>query len=168
MASVMPPSPTDAVIAARKVAELDFELAKVDASERLKFQSDFAQAAWRLLTLVNGGAIVALFTFIGNAKPAIDHGLIWSSFVCFCAGLAFCALSIGAGFFAQAYYMKSNISVAWNKQAEMHGYAPAYTDVQKSEERTGEIAEYVGIGCAALSLISFIAGAACALSGVTV
>jgi hypothetical protein len=162
------PPPTEQSTVVRHVAALDYELAKADVLERLKFQATFAEIAWRSLTLVNGGAIVALFTFIGNARPAIDHSLIWVGFGCFAAGLVSNILSIMAGFFAQAFYMKSTTSAAWNKQLEMHGYEPQYAEVQVGEQRAGDRWEWTAIITAVASLLAFVAGAACALQGVTV
>jgi len=159
--------PTDEVVARRHAAALDYDLAKADILERLKFQASFADAAWRSLALVNGGAIVALFTFIGNARPKIDHSLIWAGFVCFAFGLALNIVSIMGGFLAQAFYMKATTSSAWNKQTEMHGYEPQYVELQQREQTAGDRWEIVAIAAAVLSLIAFIIGAACALGGVT-
>jgi hypothetical protein len=158
---------TDELAASRSIAALDFELAKADLLERLKFQGTFSETAWRSLTLVNGGAIVALFTFIGNAKPSIEESLLWWGFGCFVLGLALNNLSIMGGFFAQAYFMKSSISDAWNKQAEMHGLAPQHATQYASEMRTGERWEVFAIGGCVLSLVAFIAGAALSLAAVT-
>src|SRR3954471_9041 len=103
------PQPTDPNLAARHIAALDFEVAKADTLERLKFQADFAKVAWQSLSLVNGGAIVALFTFIGNAKPTLDQHLIWIGFECFAFGLAINIASVLCGFMSQAYFMRGTI-----------------------------------------------------------
>src|SRR5438552_5652155 len=120
------PSPTDPGIAARHIAAMDFELAKADFLERLRFQADFAKVAWQSLSLVNGGAIVALFTFIGNARPALDQHLIWTGFGCFAFGLAINIASILFGFMSQAYFMRATAFGGWNEQAKMHGHPPRY------------------------------------------
>jgi hypothetical protein len=161
-------TPTDPATAVRHIAQLDFELAKLDVLERLKFQAEFAQTAWKSLTLVNGGAIVALFTFIGNARPMLDQSRIWIGFVCFAVGLSTNIVSIMAGFLAQAFYMKTTTSAAWNKQAEMHGYAPQYADEQMREARIGDIWEVVAIAACVLSLVTFVIGAGFSLAGVSV
>ena len=160
--------PTDKDLAKRHAAALDYDLAKADVLERLKFQASFAETGWRSLTLVNGGAIVALFTFIGNAGPSVDESLIWTGFFFFVVGLGSNIVSILGGFLAQAFYMKATTSIAWNKQAEMHGYQPPFAKVQQDEERTGDRWEILAIAAAVLSLIAFVAGASCALAGVTV
>jgi hypothetical protein len=160
-------APTDQTVASRHIAALDFELAKLDVLERLKFQASFAQSAWQALTLVNGGAIVALFTFIGSAKPHLDQTRIWAGFVCFAVGLSFNILSILTGFLAQAWFMKATTSSAWNKQAEMHGYQPRYTAEVQRELGWGNIWEGLAICAAVVSLISFIVGSGFALAGVS-
>ena len=162
-----PLAPTDPHVAKREIAALDFEYAKTDAIERLKFQAQFAEVAWRSLALINGGAIVALFTFIGNAHPSIDYRMMWISFGFFAGGLVFNILSILTGFLAQAFYMKATMSGAWNEQMQMHGYEPLHRELQKTENRWGGRWEASAIVACLLSLAAFIGGAGFALQGVS-
>ena len=55
-----------------EIAKLDYEHFKADALGRFNSVDEFARGALRGLTLGNGGAIVALFTFIGN-EGAMGH-----------------------------------------------------------------------------------------------
>jgi hypothetical protein len=159
--------PTDPELADRHIAALDFEFAKADVLERLRFQASFAEVGWRSLALINGGAIVGLFTFIGNAKPATNPSLLWTAFALFAAGLVMNILSIMGGFLAQAFYMKATTSTAWNKQAQMHGHQPQYVDELRAEMRAGNIWEMIAIAASMLSLAAFIGGAAFSLVAVT-
>src|SRR5690242_19738278 len=163
-----PPPPTEPNLAARHIAALDYDLAKADLLERLKFQASFAEIAWRSLTLVNGGAIVALLTFVGNAKPDVNANWLWDAFVAFCFGLAFCIASILTGFLAQAYFMKSTISNAWNFQAQMHGHQPRYTTEALGELCIGNIFEGIAVAAAVLSLVAFVIGAGFSVSAISV
>jgi hypothetical protein len=158
--------PTDVNLANRHIAALDFDLAKADVLERLKFQADFAKVAWQSLSLVNGGAIVALFTFIGNAKPTLNQHLIWIGFGCFAFGLAVNILSILLGFMSQGSYMRATALTGWNKQAEMHGYRPKYEDALQKEMKAGDKWHLAAIIACVSSLIAFVAGSAFSLSAV--
>jgi len=65
----------------------DYETYKAEEAQRLGFQHDFAQAALKSAVLVNGGAIVALFTFLGNEKVVVHPDLLFWSFGSFAAAL---------------------------------------------------------------------------------
>lgn len=64
----------------RAIARHDYEDFKAETAERLKLQAEMAHAALKGLTLANGGAIVALFTFLGNSRSAVDRGDLWWAF----------------------------------------------------------------------------------------
>lgn len=64
----------------RERARLHYEELRADAADRIKYQVEYRHAALRGLTIVNGGAIIALFTFIGNDRSAVLHlnpTMIW-------------------------------------------------------------------------------------------
>lgn len=152
----------------RTEARLDYESLTADASERLKMQAEIAQAIFRGLTLVNGGAIIALFTFIGNSELTYDATNIWWAFGCFVLGLASTLVAIMAAFRSQSCYMKSSQYEAWDKQRLMLNLPlrnPGPRDYL-AEYRSGEIAEYVAIGTVSIALIAFVIGSAFALTGV--
>lgn len=159
--------PTDPNLAARHIAALDFEFAKSDVMERLRFQADFAKVAWQSLSLVNGGAIVALFTFIGHAKPELNsQSHLWVGFVCFAVGLAINIASIVFGFMSQAYFMRGSVSATWNEQAKMHGHEPQHVEVGEREMMVGNRWHALALTACVLSLVAFIVGAAFSLAGV--
>jgi hypothetical protein len=148
----------------RHKAQLDYENYKVEISERLKFQVEFAQGVLRGLTLANGGALIALFTFIGNTGTRHNGASLWWAFGSFGAGLVLTLLSSMEAFFSQRFYMKSTIAQLWNEQENMLGGNGAHDF--GTEYRRGEWAEIFGITCAFLALLAFIVGAGLALAGV--
>lgn len=152
-------------VARREIAKLDYEFHREDALTRLRFQAEFSQMVFRGLTLINGGAIVALFTFIGSSKEVFQHHRIWIAFACYALGLTLTMISTMTAFFAQAYYMRHSISCAWNHQAIMHGGEPQYVGIGKAEERTGTKWENGAIAAATGGLFAFIIGSGFALAG---
>lgn len=148
----------------REIARLDYEFFKGEISERLKFQVEFAHAVLRGLTLTNGGAIVALFTFIGNSGADFDRQLIWWAFGLFSLGLVLTLVSSTGAFFSQSFYMKSTVSQLWNAQVDMLGGKGEFD--YKTEYRKGEWSEAIGIAAGLLAIGLFIVGAGFALAGV--
>ncbi|MEA1015578.1 hypothetical protein [Sphingosinicella sp. LY1275] len=150
-----------------EIAKLDYELAKLDAAERLRFQGEFSQTMFRSLTLVNGGAIVALFTLVGAGAPGVNISALWLAFPAFATGLTFNLLSIAGAYFSQGWFMRSSISTTWNKQAEIHGLKGDYTELQQHEFAVGDRWQKGAAGAAIASLVAFIVGSALALAAVT-
>jgi hypothetical protein len=134
---------------------------------RLKIASDLAVAGLRGLTLINGGAIVALFTVLGQHSSTdllgqLDRGLMFRSFSAFAAGLVFCLVAYLAGYWSQQV-----ISV-YEQEMVHHIYA-VMTDRRPAEPkfvRSGNILLYAAVTLAALSLLSFITGSSFALNAV--
>lgn len=114
-----------------------------EKDDRLKYAQDFAHAALRGLTVINGGAIVALFTFIGNTSAAFDHDAIWVAFLCFTGGLTATIAAMICGYFA-------------------HGSSWQGRDVAANR------IENVGLGLTVAALTLFVAGGANAIGGVLV
>lgn len=148
------------------IARQDYELVLTDINERLRLQGEFSLAAFRGLTLANGGAIVALFTFIGNSHEGYDSLRIWLAFGCFVAGLALTLASTMIAFIAQSYFMKHGVSTLWEIQGIIHSKPVDYGKAKKREMMVGNIAEGIAVGAAVLALLSFVSGAAFALAGV--
>lgn len=152
-----------------EIARLEYETLRADAEKRIGYQVDLAQSALKTLTLANGGAIVALFTLLGNldkAKLAIDPNLIWWAFAAFVIGLIATFISYFGAFFSQGFYMVSSAQEAWEKQSHMLGL-PAEFDHQ-SPYKKGNVAEKTGIAAAMLGLLGFIAGSGIALAAVLI
>ena len=147
-----------------EIARMDFERSRQEVADRLRFQVEFAQAVLKNLTLVNGAAIVSLFTFIGHDGDRFDFKYIWWSFASFSLGLSLVLLAFLGGFFFQLFFMNASGCEMWNAQSAIVG-EEGRNDVN-AELKKGNRALFAGIGLALLSLVAFIVGSACALLGV--
>lgn len=150
---------------AKAIARLDYDAGRAEAAERIKHQIDLAAKGLSGLTLINGGALVALFTLIGS-KPeiAISMHFLWAAFACFAAGLASTIVAYFGAFVSQGQYYEVAETKSWNDQRIMFGLT-AIVDPAPSLRR-GLFAERLGVGSAVLALVLFIAGSGFALVGV--
>jgi len=141
----------------------DYEAYIAEAAQRLQFQHDFAQSALKTLVLVNGGAIIALFTFLGHDRAAFD--LIWlkRSFAAFAVALGLAMFAYFGAFYSQASYMNAVYQQAINSRSAMAGLD--HREDEGPTERRGDKFLRVGVGAALLSLATFFGGSVCALVG---
>lgn len=146
----------------RKIAEVDSAFWREDALKRLDGASGYAQAVWKSLMLMNGGAIVALFTLIGNSGAAVERYWLWWAFGSFVLGLASTLGSNATGFVCQSYYMHQSTKRAWNAQEIMHSRKPVFDE--KKPGVLGELWEIVSIVLAVCALLLFIVGSGFALA----
>ena len=143
------------------VLELQHASFTEEARDRLKMQESLAEAAFRSLVLVNGGAIIALFTLIGsNAEVAkqVPGPSLWFALAAFGAGLAATILSNIAGFVMQIHYATMTERQMWNKELELAGQAPVH-DVATCLS-AGDRWEKIALGSVVCGLVFFIAGSA--------
>lgn len=147
----------------RSIALEDYKLNSAEAMERLKYQVEFAQSALRNLHLVNGGAIIALLTFVGNVVDGIDKSSIFWSFVWFSIGLSLSLLAYLGAYFSQSFFMNVAFAQAWEAQHRAEGSVATFP-YQKDFDR-GNVALAVGIGFALASMVCFIVGAFVAIEG---
>lgn len=145
----------------------DYERYSAEEAQRLGFQHDFAQAALKSSVLVNGGAIVALFTFLGNDKAVLDPDWLFWSFGCFAFALA-CGLAAYLGaFLSQGFYMNF-IAYRATQSRNAMGSIPdeeGHGAKERRQEALGDIAIRFAVGACVLSLSGFVAGSLCALLG---
>lgn len=166
----IPAPPIAAVtIIPREILGLDPESARAELLERLKFQVGYSEAIIKSLILVNGGAMVALFTLIGSASTAavfrFDTKALWAAFALFAAGLALTLLAAIGGFFSQGFFYGVTQQELWMAQeARLTGCIPK--DERPAGLRRGQAAQYAGVACAILSTACFSIGAGVALSAV--
>lgn len=151
----------------RDRARLEYEARSDEVKVRIDNQVKKLDALFKNLTLVNGGAIIALFTLLGNidkAKVALDTHLLWWSFLLFVVGLTSTIVAIGFSFFSQYYLSIRAKRQAWNEQAAIFGFPPEYDakapfDISNKHMRA--------MWCAsAAALVLFIAGALFAMLAV--
>lgn len=146
--------------------------AYADAEQRVRFQAGFAEKMLHALMIANGGAIVGLFTFIGNlvgkkgSPIAMSVTPLWIAFACFVIGLA---LTLGAHVFAflsqQMFYFQSI------EEAERFERAIAMDEPQldRSKEvthnRMGNRHYATGLVLATAGILLFVTGCGSALFG---
>ncbi len=142
-----------------KSLELELESLRMETLERLRIQESLAQSCFRALVLVNGGAIIALFTLIGSNAgmgQAATGVSLWVAFGAFAIGLTTTIGAIISGYFMQVQYTFVTTMQMWNKQCEIAG-EDQQNDFQKHLKR-GAAWEYTAIALVVLSLVSFVVG----------
>ena len=113
----------------------------------------YAQAALKSLVLVNGGAILSLLTFIGNANSNVDKPLISYAFACFGLGLFSALIAHGAAYWAQEGYLNAAVARAENRESS-------------DGNSKGDKGVFWGLIAAILSGLGFLAGAFLALDAI--
>ena len=137
-----------------------------EASERLKYATEYAHAGLKGLLLANGGAIVALLTFVGNAQTShVDKHEIWWAFGAFTIGLCSVLAAYIAGYVSHASSMQATFARYINALHTAQGFA-GDADGSK-DERRADRSENVGVGFVVGSLVLFMIGAFVALSAIT-
>lgn len=159
-----PPAPDAAE--ERAIALLEYENLQTDAGRRLEHLNGAAQSVLRGLTVANGGAIVALFTFIGNARPSVDAASLKTAFAFYGGGLILTLLASFASFFTHSAFMMSDIEEMRNARDRAHG-RQGDRDYMTHYAR-GNLCEVIGVVSAVLALAAFLIGSWFALSGVLV
>ena len=135
-----------------EVENLDWE----DFKLRHDAAVGYAQSTLKTLTFANGGAIVALLTFIGNAEKAIDSRGIFYAFVWFSVGISLTILAHGLAYFVQEAYLNA-------ASARMSG---DHSSTSNANGRAG-IHLVLAALCCAGGLIFFVVGALVALFAIT-
>lgn len=149
---------------ARDIAQLDYEFSKQEELARLSYQVEYSQSTLKNLTFVNGGSVVALFTFIAADKAKFDDNFIWQSFAFFVVGLTATLVAFICAFLSQHYFMLTTAYQRWNPQRRIIGSDEPYKF--DSLYKNGSIALFVGLTFSIIGLIGFICGAIAALRGV--
>jgi hypothetical protein len=160
----LPPVP--AAEANRHIAELEHQMAQQAVAELWRIQGELSLAAFKGLTLANGGALIALFTFVGNSSAGFDPSRIDMAFFCFVAGLTLSLASTLCSTIAHKYLLASVAYYTWNMQAEMHGYERQHSDQENQRGTASKWWEAAALSSAAASLSAFATGAWYALHGV--
>lgn len=150
----------------RKIAALDQTFFQSSAMIRLESISNFAQSLWKSLMIVNGGAIVALFTVLGNSDLTVDKFWLWRAFFIFAIGLGATLISNLGAYVTQSAYWQQDMSSAWNAQEQMHGRQPRWEKEVDRSSSLGAMFEWSALGSAILALIAFLVGSWCALNAV--
>lgn len=151
----------------KDISRLDYEDYRSEASDRLKIMEAVGLGLLKSLFLMNAGAIIGLFTFIGNVgvkSIGVDPRALWYAFAWFVGGLVLAVVSNACGYFMQNFFYQATLDQAWQSQASSLGFA---REPQHMRPFTiGNRWEAGAVVCAVSSLILFIIGAAVALAGV--
>jgi hypothetical protein len=147
-----------------RIDQDDYAAAINELAARLGYQIDFAQSALKSLLFVNGGAILALLTMIGNASATFDSRAIWWSFFWYSSGLVVVLLAYFGAFISQFFFMDVTTKEAWNAQLRRDGLPTKYDLL--SPQRWGNFAFLMAACCATLALGCFVIGSFVALGGI--
>lgn len=149
----------------REIALQDYSHQSSEAMARLQYQVDYSKALLNGLTVGNGGAILAILTFIGNTGSKVDPANMQGAFGIYGTGLALVLAAYACGFFTQYFYYDASQNQAWNAQAEALGGIGNHEVARPM--RRGNICLAVGIVVAVGSLACFIFGSSLALTALT-
>jgi ABC-type multidrug transport system fused ATPase/permease subunit len=149
----------------REIGRQDYEAQTTEALARVQFQIDYSKTLFNGLTLANGGAILAILTFIGNNAGKVDPAKMMYSFSFYIAGLVLVFLAYIGAFFSQFFFYNAAQFMAWNAQATSAGNDPLHDF--ETEARRGNISMIAGVVCCFASLITFVCGSMSALRALT-
>lgn len=136
-----------------------------ETNERLRYSVEYAQAGIKGLFLANGGAIIALLTFVGNAQKIVEPEAIFWAFIWYILGLTLTLICYFSGYLSQTYLMNSVYCIAMQSRSDRHDLGEQYD--AKSWETKGEQIIRVGLVAAILALLAFAVGSMVALDGIT-
>lgn len=150
----------------RDMARLEMQSQRNEALEHLKAQVEVAKLLIQSLILINGGAIVALFTLMGGEKVAMkfDPAAMKAAFACFVSGLL-AAIACGVfGYLSQLCFQLTSTIEAWQFQAIATGTDKVEADSTKLY-RVGWVMLGLALLAAVCSMVCFGMGSWEALTG---
>ncbi len=140
----------------QEMARIDYEALRDEAADRLRFQNELSQGILKNLLLINGGAIVALLTYIGNATRTVEAGYLVVAFWVLSASLFLTLLSFCAAFFAGEFWHDATISQSWNALEKSFGRVPQWDET--SELKKARLSYKVALILIFASFALFVAG----------
>lgn len=149
------------------------DAAYADAAERVRFQATFAEKLLNSLLLAHGGAIVGLFTFIGNVlrRPdfpvTFDTAFLWAAFGAFTLGALLALAAYAFAFMAQHHFYAQALEEAMRmERALLTDAAQVDRSAERKLNRRGFRYYWTGMMMIVVSLILFAIGGGLALAGV--
>ena len=134
-----------------------------DAKARLQYQHEYALAGLKTLILINGGAVIGLLTYAGNASSKSSANTFGGSFAGYAVGLALAVIAYLGAYFSQAEFMQYSTLEAY----DLLGRKSSTKRSKESYAKVGTIAVYLAVAFAIFSLVSFGIGSLYALTAVT-
>lgn len=151
----------------RELAKIRYERLLHGSIDRSRAVVDFALLGLRGLTIINGGALIGLVTFLGHAEATrpLQAAPLWWAYGLFVVGLFLGFMAILASYLSQTYYN-------WNEvaEAERAGMQTLGRDTKEAADAStkdwsnGNMARNAAIACALGSMLCFFVGAFCALA----
>jgi len=137
-----------------------------DVGNRVRFQHEFALAGFRTLVLINGGAIIALLTYMGNVAEKHAAHALGSAFIWYVVGLSSTTIAYVFAYYSQGMFLTVSIVEA---QIWLGVTADPDADNAKSKKalKRGKWCIYAAVVATILGLASFVAGSSCAMAGLT-
>lgn len=154
-----------------KVTELRRASAQAEFMERVRTQTVLAEKLLAALLLVNGGAMVGLFTFIGNMQKRglslrLDTALLWWSFWGFVLGLVATLTAFAMAFLSQHHFSQSCQFEIMRYDREALNGAVEDNAIERAEVVAGGKFYAAGIILTFGSIAAFMLGCGLALAGV--
>lgn len=145
-------------------ARLDIDSAKIDV--RLGVANALALQGLNCLFLVNGGAVVALFTLLGQGAgsafvSAISPRLIIGAFALFSLGLVACIAATTIGYWSQQLITVAEQESLEHHWEALHEMQPRPLGAEEIDKANALVTW--ALGAAVLSLLFFMGGAGLAL-----
>lgn len=140
----------------------DIESETAESMERLRTAADLAKSGLHTLTIVNGGALVALFTLIGTGRLPFATGPLWASFGAFVLGIAASLVAFLAGHASQNQFYLVSAHRAHNLAAQLAGRTPVAEETLHLTSGNRYLAG--AVISAATSIVMFVIGAGLALA----
>jgi hypothetical protein len=131
-----------------------------DAALRLRYQHEFSVEGFKMLTLINGGAIIALLTYAGHSTGAMAATKLSHAFLAYTAGLVAAAFAYLAAYESQGSLMNHDVLEAYR----LLGLEAKDGSTPDGYARRGMIKVYVAMSVSVLSLIAFVVGSWLAMS----
>lgn len=131
---------------------------------RMEVQNQLGQSALKSMMLVNGGAIIALLTFIGNEAHIANASYLKCGLSMFGAGLFLSLLAYFAAYLGQADFM----NVAGIRMVDMRAQSMEVDSEETPEifEKRGMKLLWAAIGLLFGSLLLFGLGAVASINGI--
>jgi hypothetical protein len=134
-----------------------------DASLRLRYQHEFSVEDFKMLTLINGGAIIALLTYTGHSTGTDVASKLADAFLAYTGGLVAAALAYLGAYESQGSLMNHDVLEAYR----LLGFEARDGSNPDDYARRGTIKVYLAMSVCVLSLGAFIAGSWLAMSALT-
>jgi hypothetical protein len=149
----------------REELEQELRAESTEALERLRFATALAQSGLQYLTVVNGGALVALFTLIGTGKLAYSLVPLWTAFGAFVMGITAALTAYLFGYLSQNKFYFTASYRAMNLASQLGG-RPQEQDAITPQNAGMRMLNF-SIAAAAASILLFVVGAGLALVAFT-